>query len=134
MSNKFSTAMVLFVLLSMFDLVMTLGVTVTDDTCEESNPIAVMVMSGGGNVGVVAFKLLTVLLVIMCIKRIADERPKLGKLVLNFGVLLLFMVALYHVSIVAAFAHEANILAENAKPNSVWVAEQERIILGLKSQ
>ena len=100
MKNKKDLALVvLFVLLSIFDLVMTLGVTVTPETCEESNPLAAMVMSQSGNAGTIVFKLLMVGLVVVCVDKVSRYRPIVARCVLVFAVALMSAVAIYHVYI-----------------------------------
>ncbi len=116
---------VLFAMLSVFDLVMTLGVTVTPETCEESNPLAAMVMSQSGNAGTIVFKLLMVGLVVVCVDKVSRYRPIVARCVLVFAVALMSAVAIYHVYIACFFAGESRQLENLNKPNTEWVEQQE---------
>ncbi|MCP4778451.1 MAG: hypothetical protein GY880_29895 [Planctomycetaceae bacterium] len=128
MKNKKDLALVsLFVLLSIFDLVMTLAVTVTPETCEESNPLAAMVMSQSGNFGTIIFKLLIVGLVVVCIGKVSTRRPVVARCVLVFAVILLSVVAIYHVYIACFFEDESRQLENLNKPNTEWLEQQESL-------
>ena len=109
-----------FFLLSIFDLYMTLNHTVSAETSTESNPIAASVMAGYGDLGAIVFKLLLVSLVIVCVNKVLQHRPKLGRAVLVFGFTLMLCVAVYHIYLLGYWTSEAQALVEFDQPNAIW--------------
>jgi hypothetical protein len=93
----------LFILLSLADLVLTWWLLVrSGDVVAEGNPIAAWSLHCFGWLGLIAFKVGIILVVLGLVKIIHGSRPRVGGRVLDFGCVVLAGVVLYSLSLCPA--------------------------------
>lgn len=91
---------VLFVVLSIFDVVGTYLVVGNDPT-KEWNPVAQMIISDQGVVGLVKFKCCLLFIIGGSLWAVHRKKPTVARQVLGFGIALMLVLSLYHVYLLA---------------------------------
>jgi hypothetical protein len=95
-----SPKLALFVFLSLADLLLTWGLVRNGDgVVYESNPVARWLLTGYGWLGLTAFKLAAVVLVVGLARVISRRRPRTGDCVLSFACAALTLVVAYSTSL-----------------------------------
>lgn len=106
-----------FLMLCVFDLFMTTYVTVQSPEYE-ANPIAKNIMEQLGNFGLVVYKFILSVIVIMCVYIINKKRPRMAFYIILFAVIVNVAVFFYHLWIFAYFSwYEPMVLRELAEPS-----------------
>ena len=105
-----------FLVLSIFDLFMTISVTVQSPE-REANPIAQNIMEQLGDYGLVVYKFLLSAIVIMCVYIISKKRYRMAFSIILFAVVVNAAVFAYHLWVFVYFTwYEPVLLKQLAEP------------------